>query len=339
MTEHSVRRFETDSGAQVFQLPLLAFPENFWVYAYLVVSGEYRILVDTGSGFGESNRCLLDGLAQASRMAGIPLAPANLTHVLLTHGHIDHYGGASFLREQTSALFGAHELDAPILSRYEERLLVSARRLGIFLTEAGVAEPRRTKLLAMYRDTKALFRATPIDFTFEASDMMLGPLRFCHVPGHTAGHVLIRVDELVLAGDHILNGITPHMAPEHLTLSTGLAHYLHSLEVAKQWAGDARLTLSGHKTPIENLSARADAIRAAHHARLQQILSLLRTPMTINEISHALFDTVHGYNVLLALEETGAHVEYLYQRGDICIENLPALENDVPQPIRYVCSG
>jgi hypothetical protein len=36
---------------------------------------------------------------------------------------------------------------------------------------------------------------------------------------------------------------------------------------------------------------------------------------------------VNGYNVLLALEEAGAHVEYLYQRGLLSITNIADLED------------
>ena len=36
---------------------------------------------------------------------------------------------------------------------------------------------------------------------------------------------------------------------------------------------------------------------------------------------------MYGYNVLLALEEAGAHVEYLYQRGLLAIDNLLDLES------------
>jgi hypothetical protein len=44
------------------------------------------------------------------------------------------------------------------------------------------------------------------------------------------------------------------------------------------------------------------------------------------EVSKELFGEVHGYNVLLALEEAGAHIEYLYQRGLLEIQNLAELE-------------
>ncbi len=66
------------------------------------------------------------------------------------------------------------------------------------------------------------------------------------------------------------------------------------------------------------------------------MLDLLVEPNSVSEVSHALFGEVFGYNVLLALEEAGAHVEYLYQHGLLEIENLADLENlRGPAPIRY----
>jgi hypothetical protein len=88
-----------------------------------------------------------------------------------------------------------------------------------------------------------------------------------------------------------------------------------------------RLTLGGHKEPVMDLPARIEEIRGLHADRLEKVLELLVEPHTIAEVSRALFGEVHGYNVLLALEEAGAHVEYLYQRGYLGIENLAELEN------------
>ena len=50
---HSFQRFETSGGAHVFRLPVEAFP-NFWAYAYLVLTDDLRVLIDTGSGSDQS---------------------------------------------------------------------------------------------------------------------------------------------------------------------------------------------------------------------------------------------------------------------------------------------
>ena len=336
----STQDFSIDESNRIFQIPLEEFP-GFWGYAYLVMCkdpqlGELRVLIDTGSGLGSSNDQLEAGIQAASADTGKSISLDNLTHILITHGHIDHFGGLSYICPRTHALLGVHELDRRILTNYEERLAVIARRLDEFLIEAGVEQERRIDLLNMYRLTKSLFHSVNVDFTFEAHGMQLGPFEFLHVPGHSAGHVVIRFRDILFSGDHVLETISPHQSPEHLTLGTGLDHYLNSLAKLKAWDGDIRLALGGHKEPIRDLNARVDEISKLHQERLSRILELLETPRTIEEVSHLLFGDVNGYNVLLALEETGAHIEYLYQRGSLGIANLADLEEcGGAVPIRY----
>jgi len=337
--EMKVQRFENEAGAQIFQLPLLVFP-GLWGYAYLILVDyegiPYRVLIDTGSGFGESNRHLESGLLAVGELTGHPLGLDDLTHILITHGHIDHFGGLTHVRPRTQASLGVHELDLRNLTNHEERLTVVARRLAIFLTEAGVPDKHQGQLLDLYKLTKILYQSVKVDFTYEALGMRLGPFEMLHVPGHCAGHVVIRLQDVLFCGDHVLSQITPHQSPEHLTLYTGLGHYLNSLDVLRGWAGGLRLTLGGHNTPILDLPSRLDEICALHAQRLQQVLSQLDQPHTIAEVSHNLFGEVHGYNVLLALEEAGAHVEYLYQRGLLAIDNLDQVEQSKePLPILY----
>jgi glyoxylase-like metal-dependent hydrolase (beta-lactamase superfamily II) len=340
MTSQSVQEFRTASGGRIFQLPLLAFP-GLSGFAYLVFVDEYKVLIDSGSGIGESNGHLQAGFSAVAETLrqngqGDGFTVSDLTHILVTHGHIDHIGGLAYLRPLTRARIGVHELDKRILTHYEERLTVVDHRLSEYLIEAGVPEDRRLHLLSMYRLTKSLFHSIVVDFTLEAAGMRLGPFEFLHVPGHCAGHVVIRLEDILFSGDHILDGTSPHQAPERLTLSTGLDHYLKSLDAVEAWVGDVRLTLCGHKEPILDLPKRVDQIRALHRERLDKVLELMQDPRTIYEVSEILFGDVHGYNKLLAVEEAGAHVEYLYQRGLLEIANLSEYEKgDGPTPIKY----
>jgi hypothetical protein len=115
-----------------------------------------------------------------------------------------------------------------------------------------------------------------------------------------------------------------------------LGHYLDSLALLEKWAGDSSLTLAGHDDPIPNLPARLAEIRQEHDARLKLTLEFLAEPHTIAEVSEELFGSVNGYNTLLAIEEAGAHVEYLHQRGRLRIVNVDELEsNDGPVVTRY----
>ncbi len=150
--------FDTSGGAKIHRLPLEVFP-NFWAYVYVVQKDQYCVLIDSGSGTETSHANLLDGLGQAR------LQPSDLTHILLTHAHIDHYGGLSKLQPITNAKIGVHELDLQTVAHHEARLALIGRRLGSFLAETGLAEETRENVLSIYRFTKAIYQSTPVDFT------------------------------------------------------------------------------------------------------------------------------------------------------------------------------
>lgn len=321
----SIERYDTH-GIPIFRIPLEVFPA-FFAYVYLILVDDMLILMDTGSGFGKSNQHLEAGLARAGEMLGQPISLENLTHILVTHGHIDHFGGLNYIRPRTSAKIGIHELDYRTITNYEERLTLISHRLSNFLWEAGVTPEQHQELLGLYRFNKHLFQSTPIDFTYEAIGMYFGPLEMLHVPGHCAGQTIFRLYDYLFIGDHILSRTTPHMAPESLTHNTGLGHYLTSLTIMRPWIEGVNLTLPAHEDPITDLPARMDSIRKHHTARLEKALAAIGTPKTLAEISYALFRYPGGYDALLAIEEAGAHVEYLYQRGQIRIANLDELEN------------
>jgi glyoxylase-like metal-dependent hydrolase (beta-lactamase superfamily II) len=330
-----IERFETSAGARIYRWPLDLFPD-LKGYAHLVLIDGMRILIDAGSGFADSNPMLEAGLEEIKREFGEPAGWQDLSHVLITHGHIDHFGGLPFVLERSNVSVGVHELDLRILTNYEERLAIVARRLRDFLDESGVTREERHRLMALYLLNKQLFSSVPVDFTYESVGMQLGRLRMTHVPGHCPGHVVILVDDILLCGDHVLSRISPHQSPERLSLYTGLGHYFESLERLRSLAPQVRLALGGHYAPIEDLSGRIDAIEEVHRGRLSAVLDMLQRPCTAAEIAHGLFPSASGYHELLAFQEAGAHIEYLLQRGYLGIENYAELEGDGPVTLRYI---
>lgn len=335
MDQTGVVEFGTDQGAKIFRIPIIAFP-GFWVYAYLVIVDEMIVLIDTGSNVEASNNSLEQGMESVSEILGSSMTFSDLTHIFISHGHIDHFGGMAYLKGRTNAKVGVHELDRRILTNYEERLVVVSKRVKEFLIESGVPDELNRQILDMYMLTKSLFSSVNVDFTFGEEGMQVGPFEMLHVPGHCAGMVMIKLHDVIFSADHVLADITPHQSPEHLTMQTGLGHYLESLEKARSWGKGVPLTLGSHKAPIKDLGGRIDQIRLEHVQRLNKIMDILDRPMTITEISTELFGSTSGYNILLALEEAGAHIEYLYQRGFLGIDNLAEVrDSDLPLPIVY----
>jgi hypothetical protein len=86
---------------------------------------------------------------------------------------------------------------------------------------------------------------------------------------------------------------------------------------------------------MPDLKGRVKEIQEVHEVRLEQILDICVEPRSTAEISQALFGRVSSYHVLLALEEAGAHVEYLYQRGELAAANVEEIEKQGQPVITY----
>lgn len=330
--------YRTRRGARIYRLPLRLFP-GLTGYAHLILADGLAALVDAGSGYGESDADLESAMDSVRRDFGERVGWDSLTHVLLTHGHIDHFGGLPFVRSRTAAPIGVHELDRATVMFHDERLAVVAHRLRRFLVEGGVGAERLDHLMDLYLISKHLYTSQAVDFTYEASGMRVGEVELTHVPGHCPGEVVMRLDDVLLSGDHVLPDISPHQSPEVLAAYTGLGRYLESLRHLKPIAASIRITLGGHERPIEDLAARLEAIESFHRERLDLVDRLLVDPMTMAEVSERLFPEASGYHELLALEEAGAHLEYLVHLGAVGLANPEVLEHAAMEPFRYVHRG
>lgn len=333
-----VEFYRAANGAQIFRIAVEAFTD-FYAWVYLVIAGTTVTLLDAGSSYPASIRDLLAGFDIMRSQFGVAITPADIGSILITHGHIDHYGGLNALLPHTpQARIAVHELDLRVLTNHSERVVMLSRRLDHFLQEAGVSDQTRPKLMQMYTIYKTFFRSVAVHEVIRQDATLPGGLEVYHTPGHCPGMLVARVGDVLLAADQVLPRISPHQAPESITSYTGLGHYLESLRKVKAMTG-IRLALGGHQDAIPDLYGRIEEIEQAHQARLARTLDICAqagaTGANIVEVSQALFERLSGYNVLLGLEEAGAHVEYLYQRGLLAVANIEEQEKNGNPIIRY----
>lgn len=326
-TGPSFARFESSSGVKICRIPVEAFP-GFWACTYVVRYDENNYLIDCGSGIESSHADLLNGLEQ------VGIQPSDLTHILLTHAHIDHYGGLSKLKPLTAAKVGCHESDVQTMAHHEARLALTSRRLASFLAETGLAKEETETLLSIYRFTKAIYQSVPVDFTYEAMDMHVGPFEIIHLPGHCPGHVAIRLEDVIFCGDMVVEGVTPHLSPESIGPYNGLDHYLESLDRFQRWSKDARLILNGHDDVITEVTAKIEATHQNLLRRMSKAIKALSEPLTVAEVCVAVYGSTGGYQQLLVIEKTGAYIEYFYEHGLIEITNANEVEQGMPTRYR-----
>ena len=328
------QRFVTASGRVIYCFSVRSFP-TLVNNIYIVEDESGLILIDCGSGMPQANADLEAGFIAVGDTFGRSISLADISTILITHGHIDHFGGLNFVRQHTDAPIGIHILDRRVLSNHEERVVFSYRRLETFLEGAGISAEQRVTLMSVYLFAKTYYRSTPVQFLLEEGRPTAGGFQVYHVPGHCPGQVCLQVDDVLLTADHVLSRITPHQAPESITHHMGLSHYLDSLDKIAALSG-IRFGLGGHEDPIDDIAGRIVTIRDAHNDRLGKVLDICREPKSIADISRDLFGRVESYHVLLALEETGAHVEYLHQRGELVAANLEEIERTSHPVVEYM---
>jgi glyoxylase-like metal-dependent hydrolase (beta-lactamase superfamily II) len=308
------RRFDARS-ASIYQLSVETF-ERHINNVYVVVENGSSLLFDCGSGVPSSERDLALGFAVLEHVFGAATRREDMETCLVSHAHADHWGGVNRLRATSRALLAVHELDARVVESFEERLSVTSKEIDEYWKRAGVPAEARLKLRKDYEYGKTLFRSEKVDRKLRDGDVIGAGYKVHHVPGHCPGLVCLQVHDVLLTSDHVLARITPHQFPPSISTSAGLAHYFESLAKVSRLDG-IRLALGGHEEPILDLRGRIREIEAFHHERLERTREICEIPKTVAEITRELFGEREGYDLILAIDEAGAHVEHLHALGRV----------------------
>lgn len=309
--------FEVAPG--VFRVPLPLPNDGLKavnVYVLRNDAGEVT-LVDSGWAIPEARELLVVALDKLGH--GLP----DIRRFLVTHIHRDHYTLAIALRREfgTTVALGAGEqpsfdvITSPQRRPFEQEL-GRMRALGaIEISEQmraahGPHEP-------------------PTESPWELPDEWLSPgrveaagrqLDVVPTPGHTRGHVVFHdtADALMFAGDHVLPTITPSIGLEPALSPNPLGHFLDSLALVRG-RPDAQL-LPAHGPVAPSVHARVDELIAHHGRRLDQTEAAVRAgATTARDVAEQLrwtrrekhLDDLDLFNRMLAIGETGAHLELL----------------------------
>ena len=150
------------------------------IASYLIQSGEAVVLIESGPG------STLPGLEAG--LANEGLSPRDVTHVLLTHIHLDHAGAAGWLARQGAEIY-VHPVGAPHMIN-PEKLLASATRIYGDRMDSLWGE-----FLPVPEDKLRVIG--------DREEIAIGDLRFVPVntPGHAEHHYAYLFEDICFSGD------------------------------------------------------------------------------------------------------------------------------------------
>ncbi|MFA5321813.1 MAG: MBL fold metallo-hydrolase [Smithella sp.] len=165
---------------------------------YLIDCGEELVLIDSGAGRSSSQ------IVRNIEMIG--LNPADISHLILTHCHIDHIGSAPFFKKQYGTKILIHELDAGAVESGDSRK-TAAHWYGTTFPPTAV-------------DRKLQEDHEILKFGQEELHCLL-------TPGHTPGSISLYLDR---AGKRILFGQDIH-GPFHKDFNSDIEAWKKSMKI------------------------------------------------------------------------------------------------------------
>jgi glyoxylase-like metal-dependent hydrolase (beta-lactamase superfamily II) len=268
------------------------------------------------------------------------LGTERVSHILVTHTHLDHSPGTRLLQERTGAKtygFGPH----PVPSAYEEA------RYGEDPASSPEADPTTQGLTASKdaeddsepnrnansnakteaaADAKAEANEAHGDTDFlpdvptEHGDRIRGEgweFEAVHTPGHLANHVCFRLaqEKLLFTGDHVMGWSTSVISPPGGNLNDYLASLALLLETPDG------IYIPTHGSPVPDPHDFVRGLIDHRNARTAQILDRLQSgPQKITDIVAALYVGLNPKLFRAAGRSVLAHLDALVRSGNVGTE-------------------
>lgn len=265
---------------------LIAHNPSPFTYAgtgtYVVGRGAVAV-IDPGPASAEHIDNLMRGLGNES-----------VSHILITHTHLDHSPGARLLKERTGSKtygFGPH----------------------------GGSERPEDKV-----EEGADFAFVP-DVRMSHGEVISGQgfeIEAVHTPGHCSNHLCfqLRDEKLLFSGDHVMGWSTSVISPP----DGSMVDYLRSLNLLLG-RDDVRY-LPTHGPAIEDPKPLVAAFIAHRHAREAQIVECLGGgPSTIQDMVPKMYAAVAKQLYPAAARSVYAHVLHMLEIGKIVTDEKPSL--------------
>ncbi len=290
------------------------------INVYLVL-GEKITLIDTGLNKTYSH------LQKAIRETGINFL--DIDQVIITHGHIDHYGAAKRVVKESGgrARVAAHPEDIVLIETGKD----SPDRIGQrFLKLMGVPLVFRG-IMRLIRSSFRLFVDNcNVDVVLNDGDeVLVGD--YCgsiiSAPGHSKGAICLYLENenILFVGDNILHHITPNalvMLEQESEIPVRLSQVEYYNSLSRIEVLDQPAVYTGHGKDIQDIKKTISMYKEQFKERQNKIINALDEDLgNVYKIARYVFPEIRGLDTMvhiyLAVSEVFTHLQVLEKEGRV----------------------
>jgi len=315
-------------GIYWLKLPMIVSDQSdlSFVNAYVIRGEKGLLLVDAGWDTDAGFAALEKGLAELNATV------KDISQIVVTHVHPDHYGMAGHIKKASGATFAMHHLEKEFIEPRYVNMEPLINAIDNLLLANGVP-PKMIKSLsnATVGLEQYVVPALPDILLHDDETVTTGLLNFKVIwsPGHSSGHICLYEPEkkIFLSGDHILPTITPNVSIHPQAIENPLGRYFDSLNELKKL--DVERVLPGHENVFNNFRERIEDILHHHEERNSEILAALGDkPKTSFQVAQKVgwgykksYASLPDFHKRMAVLETLAHLEMMAGTGRV--DRLP----------------
>ncbi len=290
-----------------------------YVLPYMIRDGGETVLVDCGWNTDSAYSALEAGMQEHGSH------PSEISRLVITHIHPDHYGMAGRLKQTSSCNVMMHEKDADAITERYFAPKSLTDQMARFMHMNGVPTMESPAMSMGSMGMLGMVAAVPPDTQFQGGEILkVGQFDFevIWTPGHSPGHICLYEPnhKILLTGDHILPTITPNVSIHAQTHGSPLGDYMRSLE--KLVDLDVKWVLPAHEFDTKDLKKRIIEIEEHHILRLDEMTKCVdRGGSTAWEVAGrvkwatGMLSDFEPFMQRAAVGETIAHLEYLFEVG------------------------
>lgn len=289
-------------------------PPLRWVNSYLLQGTEGLTLVDPGPHTDESIQ------QWAAVWEDLRFSPKDISAIVVTHHHPDHYGLAGHMQSISGAPVYMSKRAVEEAARMWGADSNMNDQMTALFTRHGLP-PHWIQQLPEHLDS-FLAQVTPtpkVTYVSEGDVLRMGGRNWeiVETAGHASGHLSFydRDLKVVLCGDAVLPQISPNISLVPGGDEAPLQAFMDSL--IKLGKLEVNIAFPGHRYPFQHFQERLNALYSHHIERLAQIEEMIHNdPHSCFEVCAKLFGTDLGiHQMRFAMSEALAHLVELVRQN------------------------